>query len=90
MTYKYIFESTTKEISKKYLPHIQESMEIPEVSEFANTLYTNAQSFYAGTITQEQFDDGIYLTVFDTDSDVIKQAKNGLNYMKEKIATCSE
>ena len=73
-------------IAEKYLTHIEALIDNPEVSEFATRVYDRAKQLIDGEITNEEFDDGDYLIVFDSEFEHTKQAKNAINYIKQTIA----
>jgi hypothetical protein len=73
-------------IAEKYLTHIETLMSNPEVSEFATEVYNKACLLIEGKITQEEFNDGNYLVVFNSEFEHTKLAKNSINYIKEMIA----
>ena len=76
-------------IAEKYLPHIEVLTRNPEVSEFATKVYNQAKLLIADEITLEEFDDGDYLIVFDSEFEHTKLAKNSINYIKRMIANGS-
>ena len=73
-------------IAEKYLPHIEKLMNDPEVSEFATEVYNKAKLLLDGVITQEEFNDGNYLVIFNSEFEHTKTAKKAINYIKEMIA----
>jgi hypothetical protein len=76
-------------IAEKYLPHIEKLTRNPDVSEFAIEVYNKAKLLIDGVITQEEFNDGNYLVVFNSEFDHTKLAKNSINYIKRMIANDS-
>lgn len=64
-------------------------MENHEVAEFASNVYNQATRLLNGEITLEEFDDGNYVIVFDSEFEHTKLAKNSINYIKRMIASDS-
>lgn len=73
-------------IAEKYLPHIEKLIDNPEVSEFAKKVYDKSILLINEQITYDEFDDGDYLIVFDSEFEHTKAAKNSINYIKRSIA----
>lgn len=73
-------------IAEKYLPHIKKLIENTEVSEFATKVYSQALLLLEGKISQQEFNDGDYLIVFNSEFEHTKLAKNSINYIKQMIA----
>jgi hypothetical protein len=74
-------------LAEKYLIHIEKLIENPEISEFATEVYNKTCLLIEGKITQQEFNDGNYLVVFNSEFEHTKLAKNSINYIKEMIAT---
>jgi hypothetical protein len=73
-------------IAEKYLTHIEQLIENPEVSEFAIEVYNRTCLLIDGKITREEFNDGNYLVVFNSEFEHTKLAKTSINHIKEMIA----
>lgn len=75
-------------IAEKYIPHIKKLTENEdlEISTFALSVLHSTEKLINGEITIDEYNDGNYLIVFNSDFEHIKLGKNSINYIKTTIA----